>query len=138
VSDAPTGADLARGWFENSPFIGHLGMRLVSIGDDEAVVELPFSDALPTAGDLVHGGAIASLLDTAAAAAAWSSHDPANGMKWGTVGISTSFLAPARGADLRATARVTRRGRAVVFCSVHVETTDGAAVADALVSYRLG
>ena len=39
---------------------------------DRAVLKMPFSDTLPTMGDVVHGGAISSLVDTAAAAAAWS------------------------------------------------------------------
>lgn len=138
TSEAASGAEFARAWLEHSPFVAHLGIRLVAMGDDEAVLELPFSDALPTAGDVVHGGAISSLIDTAAAAAAWSSHDPANGTKWGTVGMSTSFLSAARATDLRATARVTRRGRSVVFCSIRVEDPAGTPIADALVSYRLG
>jgi acyl-coenzyme A thioesterase PaaI-like protein len=39
---------------------------------DRAVLWMPLADSLPTLGDVVNGGAISSLVDTAAAAAAWS------------------------------------------------------------------
>jgi uncharacterized protein (TIGR00369 family) len=133
-----TGADLARAWFESSPFVRFLELRLEELAADEAVVEMPYREDLATAGDVVHGGAIGSLLDTAAALAAWSGHDPANGTTWGTIGISTSFLAAARGTGLRAHARVSRRGRSVCHCRVDVTDDDGRPVAEALVTYRLG
>src|SRR5262249_34220355 len=118
--------------------IRELGMRLASIAPEEATVELPYKDALTTAGDIVHGGVIMSLLDTAAAAAAWSAHDPSRGVRWGTVGVSVSFLSSAQGCDLSAHARVSRRGRSVCFCRVDVSGPDGAVIAEGLVSYRLG
>ena len=134
----PSGEQLARAWFEHSPLIRALGMRLGSISPDEATVALPYREELATAADVVHGGAIMSLLDTAAALAAWSAHDPSKGVRWGTVGVSVSFLASAQGSDLEATARVTRRGRSICFCSVDVSDSERTPVAEALVSYRLG
>jgi len=134
----PTGADLARAWFAHAPFIAMLGLRLVSINPDHAVVEMPFRVELATAGDLVHGGAVASLIDTAAALAAWSTHDPSDGARWGTVGLSVSFLAPGRGRALQCDARVSRRGRSICHCRVEVTDSDAKAIAEALVTYRLG
>ncbi|MGH3715832.1 MAG: PaaI family thioesterase [Micromonosporaceae bacterium] len=92
---------------------------------------------MATAGDIVHGGAIGSLIDTASAVAAWSNHDPADGVRWGTTSISVSFLAAARG-TLRAEAVVTRRGRTLCFCRVEVLDADDTLIAEALVTYRLG
>jgi uncharacterized protein (TIGR00369 family) len=66
------GADLARGWLSSSPLVAHLGIVLDDLAPDRARLSMPFSDSLPTIGDVVHGGAISSLIDTAAAAAAWS------------------------------------------------------------------
>ncbi len=65
-------AALVRGWLEHSPFASHLGIRLVSLGSGEAELTLPYHEGLATMGDVVHGGAISSLIDTAAAAAAVS------------------------------------------------------------------
>jgi uncharacterized protein (TIGR00369 family) len=134
----PTGEQLARAWFEHSPLIGALGMRLEGIAPDEATVALPYRDTLATAGDIVHGGAIMSLLDTAAALAAWSAHDPGKGVRWGTVGVSINFLASAQGRDLLARARVSRRGRSICYCHVDVVDSEQTPVAEGLVSYRLG
>ena len=131
-------ADLGRAWFEHSPFIQRLGMRLVSMEADEVEVELPYADELATAGDVVHGGAISSLIDTAAALAAWSGHDIAAGTRWGTVGMSVNFLSSGRGQALRARARVTKRGKTICYCDVQVRDEADAPVASALISYRLG
>jgi uncharacterized protein (TIGR00369 family) len=135
---SPSGADLARAWFAASPFVGVLGLRLVSMEPERAVVEMPFRQELTTAGDIVHGGAIGSLIDTAAVMSAWSGHDPARGVRWGTVAYSVSFLAPARTQTVRAEASVSRRGRSVWHCRVEVTGADGATLAEALVAYRLG
>jgi uncharacterized protein (TIGR00369 family) len=134
---AADGAALARGWLSNSPYVAHLGIRLESMKPDQARLSMPFTDALPTMGDVVHGGAISSLVDTAAAAAAWSGADVPERPRASTIGISVNFLAPARGQGVVADARVTRRGREVCFCEVSVTAEDGTEVADALVSYRL-
>ncbi len=133
-----SGTDLMRGFLEHSPFIRHLGMRLVSMEPDDVEVELPYAEELATAGDIVHGGAIGSLVDTAAALAAWSGHDVSAGTRWGTVGMSVNFLSSGRGQALRARARVTKRGKSICFCQVDVRDESDAHVATALVSYRLG
>lgn len=131
-------ADLGRAWFEHAPFIRQLGMRLLSMDVDQVEVELPYAEELATAGDIVHGGAITSLIDTAAALAAWSGHDISAGTRWGTVGMSVNFLSSGRGQALRARARVTKRGKTICFCGVDVRDEADVQVADALVSYRLG
>jgi uncharacterized protein (TIGR00369 family) len=132
----PGGTALAKGWIENSAFISHLGIELESMEPDRARLRLPWSDALPTMGEVVHGGAISSLVDTAAAAAAWSGAEVPEKIRASTVGITVEFLSPARKTDLVADARVLRRG-AVTFIAVDVRSSDGEAIATALVTYRL-
>jgi uncharacterized protein (TIGR00369 family) len=128
---------LARGWLENSPFVAHLGMRLEEMEPDRARLSLPFSDSLPTMGDVVHGGAVSSLIDTAAATAAWSGAQVPAQPRASTVGITVDFLAPARAAELTADARVVRRtSRGLCFIEVAV-SADGDQVALALVIYQL-
>ena len=139
MSDAesrPDGAALARGWLENSAFVAHLGIRVEAMEPDRARLSMPFSDSLPTMGDVVHGGAISSLIDTAAAAAAWSGAEVPEKIRASTVGISVEFLAPARGTGVVADARVLRRG-AITFLAVDVTDDGGQQVATALVTYRL-
>ena len=43
----------------------HLGIELQSLEPDRAQLRLPYDARLATVGDVVHGGAIASLIDTA-------------------------------------------------------------------------
>ena len=132
------GAALARGWLDRSPFIAHLGIRLEEMEPGRARLSMPFSDALPTIGDVVHGGAISSLIDTAAAAAAWSGAEVPDRPRASTVGITVDFLAPARGKGVVADARVARRtGSGICFVEVSVSDTDGTQVALALVTYQL-
>jgi uncharacterized protein (TIGR00369 family) len=135
VSD---GAGLARGWLENSPFVAQLGISLEEMEPDRARLALPFNESLPTIGDVVHGGAISSLIDTAAAAAAWSGADVPERPRASTVGLTVDFLSPARGKEVSADARVVRRtGSGICFIEVSVTDSDGIQVALALVTYQL-
>jgi uncharacterized protein (TIGR00369 family) len=129
-------ADLVRGWLEHSPFAGHLGIELVSLEDGEAELRLPYRSELATMGDVVHGGAISSLVDTAAAAAAVSAADDSELAGGTTVDLSVSLVGAARGSDLSARARVIRSGRAISFCEVDVTDADAGRVAKGLVTYR--
>jgi uncharacterized protein (TIGR00369 family) len=129
---------LVRGFIGGSPLARLLGVEVVSVEPDEVRMRLPFRPEITTIGDLVHGGAIAALIDTAATAAAWSGVDPASGVRGTTVGFSVNFLSGARGHDVTATARVIRRGRSITVCEVGVAAEDSDEVARALVTYKLG
>ena len=103
-----------------------------------AAVAGGIAEALVTIGTIVHGGAIASLIDTAAAVAAWSNAEvPANG-RGTTVNLTVAYLAPALKEDLQAVARVLRRGRNLVYLDVEVSNAAGSAIAKGLVTYKLG
>jgi uncharacterized protein (TIGR00369 family) len=130
-------AELVRGWLEHSPFARHIGLRLDALGEGEAVLTLPYDDILATTGDVVHGGAISSLIDAAAAAAAVSAADGDTLAGGTTADLSVSLLAAARGSDLRARARVIRRGGSISFVEVDVEDGDREPVAKGLVTYRV-
>ncbi len=134
----PTGADIIRQFLPNSPYVSHLGMQLVEMQPDQATLKLPFSAALITIGNTVHGGALASLIDTTAMVAAWSGAPTINNPRGTTVGLTVSYLAAAQGEDVEATARVLRRGRSLVYLDVEVQTASGTLVAKGLVTYKLG
>ena len=129
-------ANLVRGWLEHSPYAAHLGIELVSLGEGEAELRLPFRDELATMGDVVHGGAISSLVDTAAAAAAVAAADGDELGGGTTVDLSVSLVGAARGIDTTAKAQVIRSGRAISFIEVDVTGDDGKLVAKGLVTYR--
>ena len=93
----PTRREIIEAFIPNSPHAASLGIKLVSIGTDEATLELPYRDQLATMGDVVHGGAVSALIDTAAMAAAWASDEVPENPAGATVAISVNFASAARG-----------------------------------------
>ncbi len=138
MSDTPTRREIIEAFIPASPHAAQLGIRLASIGTDEAVLELPFRPELATIGRVVHGGAIGALIDTAAMAAAWATDEVPENPAGSTVALSVNFAAAADGVDLRAEARVARRGGRLSFCDVHVTAPDGTVVAHGIATYRFG
>ncbi|MGH2808791.1 MAG: PaaI family thioesterase [Actinomycetota bacterium] len=137
MAQATSGIELIRQFIATSPFVGHLGMRVDELAADHAVLTLPFSEQVVTIGQVVHGGAIASLADTAAMAASWATDNIPENLRGTTVALTINYLSAATAEDLRADARVMRRGRNL--CYVEVDVTRGSGpVAKALVTYKLG
>jgi uncharacterized protein (TIGR00369 family) len=134
------GSELIAEFVRHSPFAKHLGIELREIEDDRALLALPFAEEVVTIGDVVHGGAISTLIDVAAVAAAFSAveydGEPPRGT---TVGLTVDFLAAARAQEVLAEARVLRRGSSLIFIEVKASGgADGALVATGLVTYKLG
>ena len=134
----PSGADFIRQFFPTSPYVTHLGMELTDIQPGMATLTLPFDNSLVTIGTVVHGGAIASLIDTAAMVAAWSDIEVPAKARGTTVNLTVAYLAAAEKEDLLATARVLRRGRNLVDLDVEVRGASGNMVAKGLAPYKLG
>lgn len=130
------GATIER-FIVRSPYGALLGLRSEALEPDRVRLRLPFRPDVTTIGEMVHGGAIASLVDVAATAAAWASPRASLGARGSTVGFSLSFLAPGLGKDLVADARVVQRGSTLCICEVAVSDDAGRDVARALVTYRL-
>jgi len=133
-----TGADFIRRFFPTSPYVAHLGMQLTEVQPGVATLTLPFANSLVTIGTVVHGGAIASLIDTAAMVAAWSDVEVPAKARGTTVNLTVAYLTAAEKEDLQAVARVLRRGRNLVYLDVEVKGASGSVVAKGLVTYKLG
>jgi uncharacterized protein (TIGR00369 family) len=139
ASDRPQSrAEIIRQFLPTSPYVGHLGIQLTDMQPDVATLTLPFDSSLVTIGKTIHGGAIASLIDTAAMVAAWSDNAVAENLRGTTVSLTVTYLAPAEAEDIRATARALRRGRSLVYLDVEVQSMSGTSVARGLVTYKLG
>jgi uncharacterized protein (TIGR00369 family) len=133
-----TRADIIRQFLPESPFVGHLGIQLTDMQPDVATLRLPFADSLITIGTTIHGGAIASLIDTAAMVAAWSDDSVPDNLRGTTVSLTVTYLAPAEHEDIQATARVLQRGRNLVYLDVEVQGVSSKSIARGLVTYKLG
>jgi uncharacterized protein (TIGR00369 family) len=139
TTDEPTtGSELMRQFLPHNPFVVHTGIELVKLEAGHAELALPFHDDVVTIGKVVHGGALATLIDTAAMTAAWAGADVPERLQGATVSLSVSYLAPAEGEDVTATARVVRRGGRLTTVQVDVRTPGGEHVATALVTYQIG
>jgi uncharacterized protein (TIGR00369 family) len=133
-----TRADVIRAFIPASPFAKELGIELVDLRPDHAELRLPYTPRLATMGDVVHGGAIATLLDTAGMAAAWSDDFVPERMAGSTVSMTVSFAAAAVASDLTAHASVGRRRRTLCFCEVTVTDAAGEVVAHGSMVHRYG
>ena len=92
AAPAIDGSEIMRQFVPASPFVGFLGIELVELADGEARLRLPFRDELITIGRTVHGGAVASLIDTSAMAAAWTGAEVPENLRGSTVGLTVAVM----------------------------------------------
>jgi uncharacterized protein (TIGR00369 family) len=123
---------------ERAPFSALLGLKIESADNGEARVRMPFRlDLLNEGGPQapIHGGAIASLVDTAAVTAVWT--DPKM-QQSATISMTINYVNAGVASDLIATAKVRKRGRRVASLSVEVSDEKGQLIADSLVIFKVG
>lgn len=120
-----------------TPFLAGLGVSFDRYEPDDVVLRLPFRPDLTNDGTYYHGGAIASVIDTAGAAAAWSAHDFDRGTRASTVSMSIQYVGAAKRSDLVCSARTVRRGRELIFTEITATDDAGAIVAHAVQTYRI-
>lgn len=114
-----------------------LGARLEHVEDGRVRIRLPYRPELSRGDKLVQGGAIATLIDKAGTAAAWSYTDIGPNARGATVSLTVNYLSGAAGCDLVAEGRVVRRGRTLTIVEVDVTDDAGRVVAKGPVTYML-
>jgi uncharacterized protein (TIGR00369 family) len=120
------------------PFMKHLGMEFVEGDVGYAKIKLHYQDENSTMGKALHGGAIASLIDTTGAMAAWTTAAIATPVYFGsTVGVNVNYLSGAIGEDIFAEGRVLKRGKEIIYSDVRVTNADGKLLAQGTVVYRI-
>lgn len=120
-----------------SPFAGPLGLVVETREPDRIVLRLPFAPNLPTVANIVHGGAIATLIDVAGAAASASAADPEKFVSGATINLTVTYVAMANGVDLLAEALVIQRSGTQTVSDVFVRDPAGKLVAKGTVISRL-
>lgn len=121
-----------------TPFMGGLGIVFERYEPDDVTVRLPFRQDLTNDGIYFHGGVIASVMDTAGAAAAWSNHDFDKGTRASTVSMSIQYTGAAMRSDLLCHGRTVRRRKELTFTEITATDAEGNVVAHAVQTYRLG
>lgn len=119
-------------WAANG-MIANIGTQLVEVSRGKLVLSGNLtgeSHGFPTSrGTIIHGGAIATLLDESLASVAFTAAD--EGETTVTVDLKVDFLRAARPGRLLARATLRHRTRRLAFCEATVEQDGGEIVAEA-------
>ena len=111
------GDESVTGWVATAPFDELLDIRLLEAAKGRARLGMPFAARLAQGEGLLHGGAIVSLGDSAAALAIKSVLEP--GARFGTVRLETDIFRPVKAGRLTAEAAISRvEGRTIHVCAV--------------------
>jgi acyl-CoA thioesterase len=123
----------AQAVFREIPYIKLLGMELVNLKTSEAVVRLKMRDELRQPHGLLHGGATASVIDTAMAFAVITVLGKDE--KASTVDLTVHYLRPVIDETITCTARVVKAGRRLLTISADVFNDKEKLIATSLSTY---
>ena len=126
-----------RAYAENAlhslPFARLIGMKLVDLRPDEAVISIEMRDDLRQPSGVLHGGVTATLIDTAMAFAVRTRLpiDEATA----TIDLTVHYLRPHITGIFTCTARVVRAGKRIFTVSADVHNEEGKHIATAVSTY---
>jgi uncharacterized protein (TIGR00369 family) len=137
---APLPDDVAARWakfpeWDRTYFPNVVGLVVEEIRTDYCRMRLPHRPELDQPAGVVHGGAIATLIDTVVVPPVGTAY-PAD---WGylTVTMDIQYLGAVAGEDAIAEGWVEQRGRSMVFCRAEVSTASGKRVANGSLVYKV-
>jgi uncharacterized protein (TIGR00369 family) len=123
----------ARAAFAAVPYAKLIGLELGEISPGAVSIHLEVRNDLKQNQGVIHGGAVASLIDTAAAFAVLTQLDPNERVS--TTDLTIHYLRPASSGRLTAVARIVRSGRRLFVLSVEVRNDQQILIATAVTSY---
>ncbi|MEI7617849.1 MAG: PaaI family thioesterase [Actinomycetota bacterium] len=138
---APLPDDVAARWLKFGSwdrvfFPSLLGMTVQEVRVDYCRMLMQYKPELDQPQGLVHGGAIASLLDAVVVPAVGAAY--ARDVRFSTVDMHVQFMNAAKQTDIIAEGWVTKRGRTVVFCeSEAICATTGKVAARSVLTYNV-
>lgn len=115
------------------PFAQLIGMRLVDLKPDEAVISIEIRDDLRQPSGVLHGGVTATLIDTAMAFAVRTRLEPAAATA--TIDLTVHYLRPLVQGKAICTGKVLRAGKRVFTVSADVHNEEGKLIATGLSTY---
>lgn len=111
----------------NSPFPGHMSMRLVFIACDLATVELRIGHCHLQPYGIVHGGVLATLIDTATFWSVFMRVPEDAGLV--NVDLKLNYLKPVASGVLRAEGAAIRSGKSISYAQASVLDDSGELIA---------
>jgi acyl-CoA thioesterase len=115
------------------PFSKLIGMRLVDLRIDEAVIAIDVRDDLRQPSGVLHGGVTATLIDTAMAFAVRTRLEPEAATA--TIDLTVHYLRPLLEGSAICTAKIVRAGKRVFTVHADVENAEGKLIATGLSTY---
>lgn len=122
-------------WPDRMLFPKMLGFRLEDVRQDYARVRMPYRPEHNQPAGVVHGGAIASLIDTVVVPAVGSPYDEIPVML--TLSMTVNYTGVLTHEDAIAEGWTTGRGKSIVFCEASVRTEGGELVATGSMVYKV-
>ena len=119
--------------FATVPYAKFLGIELGEMKPGEAILHLEVREELRQNQGVMHGGAVASLIDTASAFAVVTQLEPNERVT--TTDLTIHYLRPVKKGRLTATARTVRAGRRLFVLSVEVTDDQEKLIATAVTTY---
>ena len=125
-------------------FPGHTGgvnfaqlvdLRLEEVRRDYSRMRVPWRDELRQPAGMMHGGALATLVDTVVVPAIASAYDQVPVMM--TLNLNLSYMSGITESDAIAHGWVTRRGRSIVFCEAVVVDESGNPAVRGALTYKV-
>ena len=121
--------------WDRTYFPNLVGLQVEDLRADYCRMRLPYRPELEQPAGLVHGGAIATLVDTVVVPAVGAAYP--SDWRYSTLTMDTQYLGAVAGEDAIAEGWVTQRGRSIVFCQVEVVTAGGRTAATASLTYKV-
>lgn len=137
----PLPAEAAEVWarfgkWDRPYFVSHVGIVVEETRRDYCRMRLPFRPELEQPMGIVHGGAIATLLDVVVVPAIGGAYEP--GVGYSTVSLDIQYMSALVGEDAGAEGWVVKRGRTLVFCEAEVVgLASGKTIARAHMTYHV-
>ena len=137
----PLPADVVARWskfghWDRIFFPSLLGMTVQEVRVDYCRMFMPYKPELDQPAGLVHGGAIASLLDAVVVPAVGAAYG--RDARYSTVDLHVQFLTAVQQHDIVAEGWVVRRGKTVVFCeSEAINVITGQVAARSVLTYNV-
>jgi uncharacterized protein (TIGR00369 family) len=118
---------------KKSRAIAMLGFALEAVARGRAVLRLKTRPHHKQLNNVVHGGILAAMADTASAIAAYTTVQA--GVALATIELKINYLEGVPGGNVRAAARVLRTGRNFVVCECEIFDHKGTLAAKALLTF---
>jgi acyl-CoA thioesterase len=119
--------------FRNNPYAKLIGLEMIDIDFGQATLQLKMRTDLEQVHGLMHGGATASLIDTATGFAVGSVL--AKDERAATIDLTLHYLRPITEGTITCIAKVVKNGRRFLTLSAEASNGNGKLVATALSTY---